>query len=132
MRENKVKEAIRRAIGGMMDAIIWANPSGVGVVGQIKRFKPGDPMTTVKFPRWMKFGLGGGSIPDFVGIKTIVIKPEMVGQKIAVPFFIEAKVPGKIPTPEQSDKIALLRSFGAMVGHATNEKEALEIVTKYD
>lgn len=132
MSENKVKEQIRRAVGGLMDALLLSNPSGLGVVGEIQRFRPGAPQTIVKYPRWVKFGLGGGKFPDMIGMKTIVITPDMVGKEIAVPFYIEAKRQGKIPRVDQSDKIALLRSFGARAGYATTADEALRIVHGQD
>jgi hypothetical protein len=135
MKENPVKARIRLHVGGRHDVILLSNPSGLGVVGDIRKFTTGAEFTIVHNPRYQSFGLGakpgagkGGEFPDFVGVRCVTITPDMVGQEIGVFFGIEAKAPGKNATPGQLQKIALLRSFGALAGVAHNQEEALEVL----
>lgn len=60
-------------------------------------------------------GMGVSGIPDFVGTEAIVITPEMVGMTIGRTFMIEAKAPGKHPTPIQLDRHEEIRTAGGIV-----------------
>lgn len=134
-KEQPVRQRIRLTVGGRQDVILLSNPSGLGVVGNIQKFKPGAERAIVLDPRYISFGLGakpgagkGGEFPDLVGVRCVKITPEMVGQEIGVFVGIEVKAPGKNATAGQLEKIALLRSFGALAGVAHSEGEALEVL----
>lgn len=56
------------------------------------------------------------------------IELDIYGVSNGVPFFIEAKQPGKKPTARQEREIAAWRAAGAKAGVATSVNEALEIL----
>lgn len=135
MKEHPVRQRIRLQVGGLQDVILLSNPSGLGVVGDIQKFTPGAERAIVLDPRYISFGLGakpgkgkGGEFPDLIGLRCVKITPDMVGQEIGQFVGLEIKAPGKTPTAGQLEKIALLRSFGALAGWATSEGEAMEIL----
>lgn len=134
MKESQIRQRIRLKIGGRKDVILLSNPSGMGVVGDIQKFRPGAASTTVYNPRYLSFGLGarpgkrGGEFPDFIGGQTVKITPEMVGTEVCVWIAIEVKQDGKHATAGQLEKIALLNSFGARAGVAHSAEEAEEIL----
>lgn len=132
--EKDVRAAIRLAIGSRSDCVLFSNPTGTGVVGKVENFKPGAEVTRVFNPRWLSFGLGakpgggGGGFPDLIGIQTITIGPEHIGQQIGVFVGLEIKKPGEIARPDQLKKIALLRAHGAKAGTADTIEKAERIL----
>lgn len=138
MSENETKAKIKSHIGRRDDTLLLPNPTGLGVVGEIERFQRGATKTTVYNPRYMSFGLGSkpgtqnsGGFPDYVGCRSVLITTQMVGSEVGIFFGLEIKRPGRLAEPLQVQRIALLKSFGALAGVAHSVDEAVEIMA-YD
>lgn len=81
--------------------------------------------------RWVHFGLAPGSA-DIIGIRTVEITPEMVGQRVGVFVSIEVKRPGQDRTdPERRRAQAAWRDMvtrmGGRAGVARSVTEAKAI-----
>lgn len=132
--ETAIREKIRLVLGGRRDCLILSNPSGLGVVGEIEKFRPGAEVAIVRRPRYQSFGLGarpgarGGEFPDLVGVRCVRITPEMVGQRVGIFLAVEVKTAQGDPSPGQLEKIALLRSLGCLAGVARSPEEAEELL----
>lgn len=120
------------------NCVLWANPSGNGVVGKIIKSKEG--VYTVKGQR-AKFG-GPDGCSDFIGASSIEITPEMVGKNIAVTILIETKPEGwRPPTICQKNSwktftqqyyfIRAMRALGCYAGFASSESDIIDIM-QYD
>lgn len=66
---------------------------------------------TLDGERKVQAGLGKGTC-DFIGWKTIIVTPDMVGRKIAVFTAVEGKTPDGVLTDEQKHFIHMVRLAG--------------------
>lgn len=98
----------------------WRNNVGTGWAGKkstkiyqsgVVSVEPGD--VVVRDARPLHAGLCKGS-SDLIGLRQIVITPEMVGQTIAQFTALEVKQPGKYPTPEQRHFLAFVAERGGL------------------
>lgn len=116
MSERRIQSEIMLALAdhGMT---AWRNNVGTGWAGsrvtQIKRtgavqVEPGD--VVVRNARPLHAGLCKGSA-DLVGLRSVIVTPEMVGEALAQFVALEVKRPGARPTQEQ-------RQFLEFVGNA--------------
>jgi hypothetical protein len=76
-------------------------------------------------PRAIKLGVPG--MADLGGLTSILITPEMIGQRIAIDLQIEAKFGSGRATPEQRAYIETMRSLGARAGIARSVEDARRI-----
>lgn len=78
----------------------------------------------------MPFGMGKGT-SDWLGFKSIVVTPDLVGQRLAVFCAIEAKRDGKELDSRQAAFIEVVRLNGGISMRAApeNEDEVLAILT---
>jgi hypothetical protein len=76
--------------------------------------------------RLVRYGLCPGS-SDLIGLRTITITPDMVGQTLAVFTAIEVKDRGR-PTPEQLAFIAMVQQAGGLAGVARSTDDARAIL----
>jgi hypothetical protein len=74
----------------------------------------------------VRYGLCPGS-SDLIGFRTVVITPDMVGQRIAIFTAVEVKDRGK-PTDQQQAFINLVQQAGGLAGVARSVPEALSIL----
>lgn len=74
----------------------------------------------------VRFGLCPGS-SDLIGLRTITITPEMVGQRVAVFAAVEVKDRGRA-TPQQTAFIDMVRAAGGLAGIARSVPDALAIL----
>jgi hypothetical protein len=74
----------------------------------------------------VRYGLCPGS-SDLIGYRSIVITPEMVGQRIAVFAAVEVKDQGA-PTEQQQAFIRLIDQAGGLAGVARSVPDALSIL----
>ena len=112
--ETDLQQRIRLAVGTRADTRLFRNQ-----VGSLP-----DPRTG----RLVTFGLARGSA-DLIGWRTVVITPEMVGQRIAVFTSIEVKTPTGRMRPEQQAWLGVVRGAGGIAGVARSVPDALQIVT---
>jgi len=76
--------------------------------------------------RPVKAGLMNG-FSDLVGYKSVVITPDMVGQKLAVIVTLEVKTPTGRVKPEQQNFIDQVKKAGGIAGIVRSEQEAIEL-----
>jgi hypothetical protein len=77
--------------------------------------------------RLVTFGLAKGSA-DLIGWRTVVVTPEMVGQRIAVFTSLEIKTATGRLSPAQTHWIHAVRSAGGIAGVARSVPDALQII----
>ncbi|MEN9862217.1 MAG: hypothetical protein RLZZ515_2699 [Cyanobacteriota bacterium] len=111
--ETDLQQRIRLAVGTRPDARLFRNQ-----VGSLP-----DPRTG----RLVTFGLARGSA-DLIGWRTVVITPEMVGQRVAVFTSIEVKTPTGRMRPEQQAWLGVVRGSGGIAGVARSVQDANEII----
>ena len=111
--ETTIQQQIRLALGTRSDLRLFRNNTGT---------LP-DPRTG----RPVQFGLARGSA-DLIGLRTVTITPDMVGQQVAVFTSIEVKTPKGRPTAEQQNWLHMVRRAGGIAGIARSVRDANEIV----
>lgn len=111
--ETDLQQRIRLALGTTTDLRLYRNNCG----------SLPDPRTG----RMVQFGLARGSA-DLIGWRTIVITPEMVGQRIAVFTSIEVKTERGRVRPEQHAWLGCVQAAGGIAGVARSVGDALRIV----
>lgn len=106
--EREVMDAVRAWSRTRPDVTLWRN--NVGAV----EWRPG---------KWLRYGLCTGSA-DYIGLKSVVITPEMVGQRVAIFTAIEAKAENGIVSPEQRAFLEAVRKAGGKAGIAQSAEDA--------
>lgn len=76
---------------------------------------------------FINFGIKGMS--DLVGLRSVVVTPDMVGKRIAMYTAIEVKSATGRVSAEQDRFIAMVRGLGGMAGVARGVEEARQIIT---
>ena len=112
--ETDLQQRIRLALGTHPELRIFRNQ-----VGSLP-----DPRSG----RLVQFGLARGSA-DLIGWRTLVITPEMVGQRIAVFTSLEIKTPTGRLAPAQRHWLHAVHQAGGIAGVARSVQDALQIVT---
>lgn len=123
--------------GGGKPITLRGGDSGViSVGGKTARLSPG----TVIIPNGRPISMGftkpdGRTVVgtlDLNGFTSIIITPEMVGQKVAVFTCVDAKrSKGGRVSPEQQKMIDFVELFGGIGGIAASEDEALQIIERW-
>lgn len=80
---------------------------------------------------WLRYGLCTGSA-DFIGLRSVVVSPEMVGRRIAVFFALECKAEGGVLEPHQETWLNEVRDAGAIVGVARSAEEAEDVIRRWE
>ena len=111
--ETTLQQQIRLALGTRPDLRLFRNNTGT---------LP-DPRTG----RPVQFGLARGSA-DLIGLRTVTITPDMVGQQVAVFTSIEVKTPKGRPTAEQQNWLNMVRSLGGIAGIARSVRDAQNLL----
>lgn len=111
--ETTLQQRIRLALGTHPELRIFRNQ-----VGSLP-----DPRTG----RMVQFGLARGSA-DLIGWRTMVITPEMVGQRIAVFTSLEIKTPTGRLAPAQRHWLHAVHQAGGIAGVARSVGDALRII----
>lgn len=110
-------------------ARIFRNNTGMGWIGKSVKFtkqqiisvNAGDVL--IKQGRVFHAGLCVGS-SDLIGLKSVIVTPEMVGKPIAVFLAIEGKTATGRATKEQIAFIEMVKQSGGIGFIARNEEEA--------
>lgn len=111
--ETTLQQQIRLALGTRPDLRLFRNQ-----VGQLPDPRTGRPV---------QFGLARGSA-DLIGWRTIVVTPDMVGQRIAVFASLEVKTPTGRLTPAQQSWLGAVRSAGGLAGVARSVQDSEDIL----
>ena len=112
--ETDLQQRIRLALGIRPDLRLFRNQ-----VGQLPDPRTGRPV---------QFGLARGSA-DLIGWQSVVITPEMVGQRVAIFLSLEIKTPTGRLTPAQHNWLGAVRNAGGIAGVARSVADAFQIVT---
>lgn len=81
-------------------------------------------------PHPVKFGTQG--MADLGGLTSIIITPDMLGQRIAIDVQIEGKSRTGCATPEQRAYLEVCRSLGGRAGIARTVEDARRILAGLD
>ena len=111
--ETDLQQRIRLALGTHPELRIFRNQ-----VGSLP-----DPRSG----RLVQFGLARGSA-DLIGWRTLVITPEMVGQRVAVFTSLEIKTPTGRLAPAQRHWLHAVEGAGGIAGVARSVGDALRII----
>ena len=112
-KEIDLQQRIRLALGLRPELRLYRNNCG----------SLPDPKTG----RPVQFGLARGSA-DLIGWRTVVVTPDMVGQRLAVFTSIEVKTPRGRLTPEQHNWLLAVQTAGGIAGVARSVADALGLV----
>lgn len=119
--------AIQLALGRSPYARIFRNEVGEAWVGKAVVHGSGPGMyVTITYPRRVRFGLATGA-SDLIGLTSVKITADMVGQTLAVFTAIEGKYGEDTPTDEQENFIAMVQGLGGFAGIATSVADAFAI-----
>jgi hypothetical protein len=99
-------------IGRLPGIRIFRNNVGMGYQGKAEFFKNPIRVLITNF-RMIKFGLLVGS-GDYIGWKSVVVTPEMVGKKVAVFLSVEIKSEDGKRSEEQENWSAIVRYSGGI------------------
>lgn len=129
MSETLIQRDIRIAIGGRSDCRLFRNNVAQGVVGNVRWIKtretvdlfPGDAV--VRRGRILHAGLCEGS-SDLVGVRRVLITPDMVGRTVGLFVGLEVKDEGGTTEPAQERFLKMLLEFGAFGGIVRSVREA--------
>jgi hypothetical protein len=111
MSEQDIQQRIRLALG-KGSVRLWRNNTGTLMDRQ------GRPV---------QFGLCKGS-SDLIGLRSITVTPEMVGQRLAVFAAVEVKAERGRVTPEQTAFIDAVNGMGGLAGVARSVEEAAGVL----
>ena len=111
--ETTIQQQIRLALGTRPDLRLFRNNTGT---------LP-DPRTG----RPVQFGLARGSA-DLIGLRTVTITPDMVGQQVAAFTSIEVKTPQGRATPAQQTSLHMVRRAGGIAGIARSVRDAQNLL----
>ncbi len=105
--EHEIQQRIRLACG-RGPVRLWRNNTGA-LVDQQGRF--------------VRFGLCKGS-SDLIGLRSVVVTPEMVGQRIAQFVALEIKAPQGVTSPEQQAFLRLVQELGGVASVCRSIEQA--------
>ena len=109
--EHEIQQRIRLACG--RGAVrLWRNNTGA-LVDQQGRF--------------VRFGLCKGS-SDLIGLRSVVVTPEMVGQRIAQFVALEIKAPQGVVSPQQQAFLRLVQQLGGVAAVCRSIQQAQAVL----
>jgi len=131
--ETNLVRSIMLKLGKIPSIRLFRNNIGNAWIGKSVKFtqrqnvtvNPGDVL--VQQGRFFNAGLCVGS-SDLIGLKSVVVTPDMIGKKIAVFTAIEAKTKTGKPSTEQVNFINMVNSLGGIAFIAKSDSEAHEFI----
>lgn len=120
--EATVQADIRLDLGKEPTVRLFRNNRGEAWMGKAIA-KTVDTVTLLQ-PRRVNFGLTAGA-SDLIGLRQVVITPDMVGQAVAIFAAVEVKPrKGGVVTEEQTKFVEFVNRFGGMAGVARSPEQA--------
>lgn len=129
MSEIDTQRRIQAELGKNRDIRLWRNNVGHGWVGRaisVQKTRLGASVL-LEHARQIKFGLTPGS-SDLIGFRSILITPDMVGQRVAVFAAVECKSPHAKPSHIQQTFVHVCDALGAYAGIARDTDDARKIL----
>lgn len=123
--ERDIKASIRLALGRNPDVRLFNNPVGQAWTGHVTSLPDGAVL--IRNPRRVVYGLATGS-GDLVGWTSVVVTPDMIGQRLAVFTSCEVKTALGRPTAEQVNWAKAVTGFGGRAGVVRSADEAVALV----
>ncbi|MFH5927131.1 VRR-NUC domain-containing protein [Roseomonas xinghualingensis] len=120
MTEAEIQAAIQRDLG-RGETRIFRNHVGQGWTGEL--VKSDDGVVVLRNARPARFGLADGS-HDLIGIRRLLITPEMVGGHIGAFLSVEVKSPTGRTSASQDRWTNMVRAFGGLAGAARSVDQA--------
>lgn len=131
--ETGIGKKIHLAIGSIPGVRLFRNNSGFCWIGQSKVFDKRTEVTVnkgdvlIQQGRPFHAGLCTGS-SDFIGLKSVIVTPEMVGKSVALFLATEVKTKTGKASKEQIAFVNMVNKLGGIGFFATDENEALEFL----
>jgi hypothetical protein len=123
MSETTIQRRIQLNLSDLTTRL-WRNNVGAAWQGRAEHV---GNVVTLYGPRRVEYGLCPGS-SDLIGLRSVEITPDMVGQRVAIFCAVEVKTATGRPTPEQTAFIKTVTYLGGRAGIARSEDEAKIIV----
>jgi hypothetical protein len=80
--------------------------------------------------RVIRYGVGNPGGSDLIGLQTVTITPDMVGQRFAVFTAIEVKTATGRVSEQQQRFIAMVRGLGGIAGVARSVQDAADLLRR--
>jgi hypothetical protein len=104
----------------------WRNNVAKAWVGTLKIYNRENGRLILDNARPLEAGLAVGS-GDIIGIKSVTITQDMVGQTVGIFCSGEAKVPGKNPNAQQLSWAKMINERGGIAGAFHSIEEAVKL-----
>lgn len=115
-REESSNDLLKEWRRTRADVRIWRNNVGV------YEYAPG---------KYLRYGLCNGSA-DFIGLYSMIVRPEHVGKRVAIFFAPESKARGKDAEEHQDTWLNEIIAAGGIAGVARNGDEADELIRTWE
>jgi hypothetical protein len=125
LTEKELLADVRLALGSMAYCRVFRNNIGVGHQGRVLSRTSGQ--VVLGGARQVRYGLFPGS-GDLIGWKSVVITPEMVGQRFAQFASVETKAERGAVREDQETWIRAVRSAGGLAGIARSVQDAVDLI----
>lgn len=76
----------------------------------------------------IRYGVGNPGGSDLIGLHTVTVTPDMVGQRLAVFTAIEVKTPVGRVSEQQQRFIAMVKGLGGIAGVARSVEDAAKLL----
>ena len=120
--ERNLQTDILTAVSALPGVTLFRNNTGMGWAGELIR-KYNNGSVELKNARPLHAGLCVGS-SDIIGFRSVVITPDMVGERVAVFTALEVKTPTGRPTNEQLNFLLAVQSAGGIAKIIRSVEEA--------
>lgn len=115
MTEAELQSEIWRAVGALPGVRLFRNAMGVATFAGGQR---------------VKFGLANPGGSDLIGLRSVVVTRDMVGQTLAVFTAMEVKTPEGRVEPEQRNFVEFVQRFGGIAGVVRSPEDGVKLVAK--
>lgn len=125
--EKNLQTDIHIGVGSLPGVVLFRNNTGMGWVGKIiRKYLNGN--IEMQAPRPLHAGLCVGS-SDLIGFVSVVVTPEMVGQRVAIFAAVEVKTETGVKRKDQEKFIAAVRRNGGIAGFVRSISQAVTLLT---
>lgn len=127
MAEGDLVRDIQVSLQSDSHAVLWRNNVGTGWQGEVTRI-PKQKAVLIKHPRLITFGVGSAGAADLLGLTTVQITPEMVGQWVALFTSVECKRLKGREAALQKKWAGVMQAAGALHVNAKHRRDVLQML----